>query len=345
MEWMAPKPTSPSSPPLLWDWADGAVPGSSGEAAAAAPGRRGKEKRAKGEEGGGGGGGGGGQGGGGGGGEVRCQVEGCGVELGSAKEYHRKHRVCEAHTKCPRVVVAGQERRFCQQCSRFHALSEFDQKKRSCRRRLSDHNARRRKPQPDVFSFAPARLPSSLLFDDRRQISFVWNKAPLSHVRPFEVSPWESSSDLKFPHVKEIREISTEVGTADGQSYLDKSHLSKSLSTLNHNIDELLLMKGPDTSLTASKLDGAPDLQRALSLLSASSCGLPDPVQQASCLIQFTGANQNNRDLPLSHGGNSASASCADAQPMAQPSQLGRFTMDANSNAFESNFFGLNQIN
>ncbi|KAG8069934.1 hypothetical protein GUJ93_ZPchr0006g42391 [Zizania palustris] len=321
MEWMAPKPTFPTSPPLLWDWADGAVPGSSGEAASAAPGRRGKEKRAKGEEGGGGSGGGGG---GGGGGEVRCQVEGCGVELGSAKEYHRKHRVCEAHTKCPRVVVAGQERRFCQQCSRFHALSEFDQKKRSCRRRLSDHNARRRKPQPDVFSFAPARLPSSLLFDDRRQISFVWNKAPLSH---------------------EIREISTEVGTTDGQNYLDKSHFSKSLPTLNPNIDELLLMKGPDTSLTASKLDGAPDLQRALSLLSASSCGLPDPVQQASCLIQFTGASQNNRDLPLSHGGNSALASCADVQPMAQQSQLGRFTMDANSNAFESNFFGLNQIN
>ena len=46
--------------------------------------------------------------------------------------------------------------------SRFHALSEFDQKKRSCRRRLSDHNARRRKPQPDAYAFASARLPSSL---------------------------------------------------------------------------------------------------------------------------------------------------------------------------------------
>ncbi|KAG8058229.1 hypothetical protein GUJ93_ZPchr0002g26775 [Zizania palustris] len=331
MDWMASKP---ASPPFLWDWADATVPGSSGEAAAT-PGRRGKEKRAKGDEGGGGGGG----------EEVRCQVEGCGVELGSAKEYHRKHRVCEAHTKCPRVVVAGQERRFCQQCSRFHALSEFDQNKRSCRRRLSDHNARRRKPQPDAFSFAPASLPSASLFDDRRQISFVWNKAPLSHVRPFEVSPWESSSDLKFLHVKEIREMSTKLGTTNGQSYLDKSHLSKSLSTLNPNIDELLLMKGPDTSLTSSKLDGAPDLQRALSLLSASSCGLPDPIQQASCLIRFTGTSQNNRELPPLHGGNSASASCADVQPMAQPSQLSRFTMDASSNTFESNFFGLNQIN
>lgn len=39
-------------------------------------------------------------------------------------------------------------------------MSEFDQKKRSCRRRLSDHNARRRKPQPDTFSFGSARLSS-----------------------------------------------------------------------------------------------------------------------------------------------------------------------------------------
>jgi hypothetical protein len=47
-----------------------------------------------------------------------CQVEGCNVDLSSAKDYHRKHRVCEAHSKSPKVIVAGLERRFCQQCSR-----------------------------------------------------------------------------------------------------------------------------------------------------------------------------------------------------------------------------------
>lgn len=47
-----------------------------------------------------------------------CQVEGCGLDLSSAKEYHRKHRVCESHSKSPKVVIAGLERRFCQQCSR-----------------------------------------------------------------------------------------------------------------------------------------------------------------------------------------------------------------------------------
>lgn len=47
-----------------------------------------------------------------------CQVAGCKVDLSSAKEYHRKHRVCAPHSKAPKVVVAGLERRFCQQCSR-----------------------------------------------------------------------------------------------------------------------------------------------------------------------------------------------------------------------------------
>lgn len=48
----------------------------------------------------------------------RCQVEGCSLDLSLAKDYYRKHRVCESHSKCPKVIVAGLERRFCQQCSR-----------------------------------------------------------------------------------------------------------------------------------------------------------------------------------------------------------------------------------
>ncbi|MBA0823753.1 hypothetical protein Goarm_020459, partial [Gossypium armourianum] len=91
----------------------------------------------------------------------RCQVEDCNFDLSSAKDYHRKHRICESHSKSPKVIVRGQERRFCQQCSKFHGLSEFDEKKRSCRRRLSDHNARRRKPQTEAFHFSGTRFSSS----------------------------------------------------------------------------------------------------------------------------------------------------------------------------------------
>lgn len=49
----------------------------------------------------------------------RCQVEGCHVALINAKDYHRRHKVCEMHSKAPKVVVLGLEQRFCQQCSRY----------------------------------------------------------------------------------------------------------------------------------------------------------------------------------------------------------------------------------
>ena len=55
----------------------------------------------------------------------QCQVEGCNLDLSSAKEYHRKHRVCESHSKCPKVTVGGLERRFCQQCSRLDSSYNF----------------------------------------------------------------------------------------------------------------------------------------------------------------------------------------------------------------------------
>ncbi|WVZ08550.1 hypothetical protein V8G54_021896 [Vigna mungo] len=105
----------------------------------------------------------------------RCQAEGCNTDLSEAKHYHRRHKVCEFHSKAATVIAAGLTQRFCQQCSRlwslgegvlqnfefatgrcslnqslasgFHLLSEFDNGKRSCRKRLADHNRRRRKTQ------------------------------------------------------------------------------------------------------------------------------------------------------------------------------------------------------
>ncbi|KAI3457439.1 hypothetical protein Pfo_014102 [Paulownia fortunei] len=74
-----------------------------------------------------------------------CLVENCEADLSGCKKYHQRHRVCEVHAKAPVVLVDGLRQRFCQQCSRFHELSEFDQTKRSCRRRLAGHNERRRK--------------------------------------------------------------------------------------------------------------------------------------------------------------------------------------------------------
>ncbi|CAI9756471.1 unnamed protein product [Fraxinus pennsylvanica] len=78
-----------------------------------------------------------------------CQVQDCTVDMAGAKPYHRRHKVCEFHFKAPAVLVAGLQQRFCQQCSRFHEVSEFDESKRSCRGRLAMHNERRRKSLND----------------------------------------------------------------------------------------------------------------------------------------------------------------------------------------------------
>ncbi|KAJ1437057.1 SBP domain [Sesbania bispinosa] len=79
-----------------------------------------------------------------------CQVEDCRADLSNAKDYHRRHKVCDVHSKASRALVGNVMQRFCQQCSRFHVLQEFDEGKRSCRRRLAGHNKRRRKTHPDA---------------------------------------------------------------------------------------------------------------------------------------------------------------------------------------------------
>ncbi|MED6135637.1 hypothetical protein PIB30_048494 [Stylosanthes scabra] len=79
-----------------------------------------------------------------------CQVQDCRADLSGAKDYHRRHKVCDVHSKATKALVGNVMQRFCQQCSRFHALEEFDEGKRSCRRRLAGHNRRRRKTHPDA---------------------------------------------------------------------------------------------------------------------------------------------------------------------------------------------------
>eukprot|EP00268_Persea_americana_P059389 TRINITY_DN727_c0_g1_i2.p1 TRINITY_DN727_c0_g1~~TRINITY_DN727_c0_g1_i2.p1 ORF type:complete len:248 (-),score=64.34 TRINITY_DN727_c0_g1_i2:745-1488(-) len=80
-----------------------------------------------------------------------CQVDDCNVNLNGVRVYHRRHKVCETHAKSTNVLLGGVLQRFCQQCSRFHLLQEFDEEKRSCRRRLAGHNRRRRKNTLDTI--------------------------------------------------------------------------------------------------------------------------------------------------------------------------------------------------
>ncbi|TKW11116.1 hypothetical protein SEVIR_6G212600v4 [Setaria viridis] len=142
---------------------------------------------------------------------ARCQVEGCNVDLTGAKTYHCRHKVCAMHAKAPLVVVNGIEQRFCQQCSRFHQLHEFDQQKRSCRRRLTGHNERRRRPPAGPLASRYGRLATSFGEEPGRfrsfLLDFTYPRVPSSMrdgwpaARPGERVPpsiqWQASLD---PH-------------------------------------------------------------------------------------------------------------------------------------------------
>ncbi|KAF4385767.1 hypothetical protein F8388_010323 [Cannabis sativa] len=45
-------------------------------------------------------------------------VDGCNSDLTKCWDYHRRHKVCETHSKTPKVTIGGHEQRFYQQCSR-----------------------------------------------------------------------------------------------------------------------------------------------------------------------------------------------------------------------------------
>lgn len=54
-----------------------------------------------------------------------CQVDNCKEDLSNAKDYHRRHKVCEPHSKSTKALVAKQMQRFCQQCSRLFIFNIF----------------------------------------------------------------------------------------------------------------------------------------------------------------------------------------------------------------------------
>ncbi|KAH6830047.1 hypothetical protein C2S53_007989 [Perilla frutescens var. hirtella] len=197
-----------------------------------------------------------------------CQVEGCNVDLSLAKEYHRKHRVCDTHSKCPKVIVGGRERRFCQQCSRFHNLSEFDEKKRSCRRRLSDHNARRRKPQQETIQFNSPRL-STPFYGGSQPMNFLVNNPLLVHSRTPANSAWNNS---KFTLTKGCLLKSDGDGCSDDQLHMPGMKVPQSVNGLlaSKNTTPAALNPGYKGSMISSSLDAAPEYRRALSLLSSS---------------------------------------------------------------------------
>eukprot|EP00897_Mesotaenium_endlicherianum_P009463 jgi/Mesen1/8545/ME000484S07938 len=91
----------------------------------------------------------------------RCQIAGCTGDLTVLKGYHKRHRVCEEHARVSTIFHDGKVQRYCQQCGRFHVLADFDEGKRSCRRKLERHNTRRRHKNKDKGKGPSAPAPAS----------------------------------------------------------------------------------------------------------------------------------------------------------------------------------------
>ncbi|CAH9077480.1 unnamed protein product [Cuscuta epithymum] len=206
-----------------------------------------------------------------------CQVEGCKIDLSSAKDYHQKHRVCDIHSKCSKVIIAGVERRFCQQCSRFHGLSEFDEKKRSCRRRLSDHNARRRKPLsgPTQFSY----------INGRPQMNFV-NQFTLLPSRTTANSTWDNSCTPNMSKLQDMAGIRL------------PNAINASKGTISEVFDQ-----GAKQSWFPSSGGTKLEVPRALSLLSSTSWGSyqPELISLDNHPPTLPAANQSSSVEPLMH--------------------------------------------
>nr|AMR58258.1 squamosa promoter-binding-like protein 3 [Oncidium hybrid cultivar] len=287
-----------------------------------------------------------------------CQVEGCDIDLTAAKDYHRKHRVCERHSKSPRVIVAGHERRFCQQCSRFHDLSEFDQKKRSCRRRLSDHNARRRKAQPETISYNTSRLPA-VFYDERQQMNFFLNLAPFGHSRPSTSSLLDQSNGFSISMTKGSWLKTTTKAGFDEQLSSPMMDFSATNTASRDDFNRIMpfkcamtevLNQGQETYAPTADLNGAPELRRALSLLSSDGWCPPSTTQ--SDMVQLASPDPIAASHLRAQAANAAPDCWQDAASLAE--QTLPFNLHSNGThiqnlqltkaPFESSFFEANQV-
>ncbi|XP_058209856.1 squamosa promoter-binding-like protein 9 [Rhododendron vialii] len=196
----------------------------------------------------------------------RCQVEGCRVDLSDAKAYYSRHKVCGMHSKSPKVIVGGLEQRFCQQCSRFHQLPEFDQGKRSCRRRLAGHNERRRKPPPGSLLASRYRSLSSSFSENSRVQGFMMDFTTCTG--PNGRNPW--------PTTRATGQVSANQPTATGKflphQWQTESENLPSNRFLQGSASEARY-SGPSTIPSAECFTGISDSGCALSLLSNQPSG------------------------------------------------------------------------
>ncbi|XP_054822251.1 squamosa promoter-binding-like protein 13A [Prosopis cineraria] len=185
-----------------------------------------------------------------------CLVDGCSSDLSNCREYHRRHKVCELHSKTPVVTIGGQKQRFCQQCSRFHSLEEFDEGKRSCRKRLDGHNRRRRKPQPVPLTRSAALFSN---YQGRQLVSLTSSDSNLypsgAMVNPGWEWEWDGRAVVRSNSKQQLY-----LGSSESTRMKHHEKPCVEAASACHT----LLMR-----MTASSAEESPPPPRALSLLSS----------------------------------------------------------------------------
>ncbi|MCD9640742.1 hypothetical protein HAX54_026269 [Datura stramonium] len=294
-----------------------------------------------------------------------CQVQGCGKDLSSCKDYHKRHKVCEVHSKTAKVIVNGIEQRFCQQCSRFHLLAEFDDGKRSCRKRLAGHNERRRKPHTGTRFRGTSFATSSFACQDILG-------GPFLHQPKYEINDWyknvkvedgvDYSPQLAMPftngqlqpksvftsyHPKKVCQPLHDEGLPGGTT----SRINESTNSSLHDVrgsdfvspslfhttsTGSQMLHVLDTSSTIQGLSGISNSSNALSLLSSQSQG------SSNHSTVFTAARPLIPQSNSSHYNvNQASKKLLGLGPQAS---AGRMSNTFNSSGVNSAEGGLDQI-
>ncbi|KAK1306063.1 Squamosa promoter-binding-like protein 15 [Acorus calamus] len=206
--------------------------------------------------------------GGGGGGYPMCQVDDCKADLTGAKDYHRRHKVCEYHSKTTKALVAKQMQRFCQQCSRFHPLSEFDEGKRSCRRRLAGHNRRRRKTQPEDSSRIP--LSGNRESSGNSNLDIVNLLTAIAHLQG-NSSDNRKTNDSSLPDNERLIQILTKINPIPTNSVPPPGNLDLNVSQASQV-----------STNNSSKVSGNPTAPSTMDLLAVLSAAAPTALAALS---------------------------------------------------------------
>ncbi|XP_020081517.1 squamosa promoter-binding-like protein 15 isoform X2 [Ananas comosus] len=158
---------------------------------------------------------------------------------------------------------------YCLLHHRFHPLSEFDEGKRSCRRRLAGHNRRRRKTQPEE---GPPRLllPGNQENGTNANLDLVSLLAVLARLqgnnnacKPPNVPP--------VPDRDRLAQILSKINSLNNPNSLTRLPLGG----LDLNVSEAPQQESSDQAVNRSENQSAPSTMNLLAVLSAALAASP----------------------------------------------------------------------